>query len=116
VGRALTARPSLQPVVEGAGDDGAVFVTRAGAHPTTWVTVVREERMVRFARVTPGVQAGTVSVRCRAESAGTVATVRYQLTALSDAGVDVLARFAAGYLAMMADWERQIAAALATRD
>ncbi len=94
---------------------GTVFVTHAGDHPTTWVIVSRGERIVRYARVTPGVLAGTVTVRCRAEGEATVATVRYCLTALSDAGAHVLAGFAAGYRAMMADWERQIAAALAAR-
>jgi hypothetical protein len=85
------------------GDDG-VFVTDA----TTWVTVERSERVRRYARVTPGVQAGTVSVRCEPDGAGTVATVGYELTAL---GPDAdLAAFAAGYADFMAGWERQIAA------
>ena len=63
---------------------------------------------VRYARVTPGVQAGTVSVRCEPDGAGTVATVGYELTAL---GPDAdLAAFAAGYDDFLAGWEREIAA------
>ena len=85
------------------GDDG-VFVTGA----TTWVTVERSERVRRYARVTPGVQAGTVSVRCEPDGAGTVATVGYELTAL---GPDAdLAAFADRYAEFMAEWEREIAA------
>ena len=85
------------------GDDG-VFVTG----PTTWVTVERGERSRRYARVTPGVQAGTVYVRCEPDGAGTVATVGYELTAL---GPDAdLAAFAAGYADFLAGWEREIAA------
>ena len=85
------------------GDDG-VFVTGA----TTWVTVERSERVRRYARVTPGVQAGTVSVRCEPDGAGTVATVGYELTALGP-GAD-LAAFADRYADLMAEWEREIAA------
>ena len=73
-----------------------------------WVTVERGARTRRYARVTPGVQAGTVSVRCEPDGAGTVATVGYELTAL---GPDAdLAAFAAGYADFLAEWEREIAA------
>ena len=86
------------------GGDDTVFLT----HDTTWVTVERGDRVRRYARVTPGVQAGTVSVRCEPDGAGTVATVGYELTALGpDAG---LAAFAAGYPDFLAGWEREIAA------
>ena len=86
------------------GGDEAVFLTGA----TTWVTVERGDRVRRYARVTPGVQAGTVSVACAPDGAGTVATVGYELTAL---GPDAdLATFAAGYDDFLAGWEREIAA------
>ena len=94
--------PRLGPAYPGA-DDG-VFVTGA----TTWVTVERSDRVRRYARVTPGVQAGTVSVRCEPDGAGTVATVGYELTAL---GPDAdLAAFADRYVGLLAGWEREIAA------
>jgi len=86
------------------GGDESVFLTGT----TTWVTVERSDRVRRYARVTPGVQAGTVSVRCEPDGAGTVATVGYELTAL---GPDAdLAAFAAGYDDFLAGWEREIAA------
>ena len=83
------------------GADDTVFLTSG----TTWVTVERGARTRRYARVTPGVQAGTVSVRCEPDGAGTVG---YELTAL---GPDAdLAAFAAGYDDFLAGWEREIAA------
>ena len=83
---------------------GPVFTTHEGA--TVWV----ELGGLRYARVTPGVEAGTVAVRLAAEGTGTRAEVTYDLTALADAAR--LAAFAAGFDAMLAGWERDIAAAL----
>ena len=86
------------------GGDESVFLTGE----TAWVTVERGDRVRRYARVTPGVQAGTVSVRCDPDGDHTVATVAYELTALSAAaGLDA---FAAGYDDFLAGWEREIAA------
>jgi hypothetical protein len=87
-----------------AGDAGPVFTTHDGA--TVWVALGD----LRYARVTPGVQAGTVTVRLTAEGDGTRADVTYDLTALSDDAA--LPAFAAGFDAMLASWERDIAAAL----
>lgn len=87
-----------------AGGGTPVFVTHAGA--TVWV----ELGELRYARVTPGVEAGTVAVRLAPDGDGTRAEVTYDLTALS-ADAD-LAGFAAGFDAMLAAWERDIAAAL----
>jgi hypothetical protein len=86
------------------GDDDGVFVTGA----TTWVTVERGARSRRYARVTPGVQAGTVSVRCEPDGDDTIATVGYALTALGPEAD--LAAFAAEYDEFLAGWEREIAA------
>ena len=87
-----------------AGPGGPVFTTHAGT--TVWVALGE----LRYARVTPGVHAGTVSVRCEPEADGTRAHVTYDLTALSEAAD--LDGFAAGFDALMAAWERHIAAAL----
>jgi hypothetical protein len=83
---------------------GPVFTTHDGA--TVWV----ELGGLRYARVTPGVEAGTVAVRLEADGAGTRAEVTYDLTALADEAR--LAEFAAGFEAMLAGWERDIAAAV----
>jgi hypothetical protein len=84
--------------------DGPVFLTHDGA--TVWV----ELGDLRYARVTPGVQAGTVSVRLTPDGDGSRAEVTYDLTALS--GAARLDAFAAEFDAMLATWERDIAAAL----
>jgi hypothetical protein len=86
------------------GGHPGVFTTHDGA--TVWIQVGDLE----YARVTPGVWAGTVAVRCERDGAGTRAHVAYELTALSpDADLD---GFAAGFDAFLESWERDIAAAL----
>ena len=86
---------------------GTVFTTAAHGVDTTWVILERTPLTAAYARVTPGVSAGTVTVSLRPEGEGTVATVTYDLTALGDdAGLE---RFAAGFDDMLATWERLIA-------
>jgi hypothetical protein len=41
---------------------GAVFATAHGEDTTTWVMVDQDERLVRYARFTPGATAGIVTV------------------------------------------------------
>jgi hypothetical protein len=84
-----------------------VFVTH---EQTVWVIADRAPDAMRYARVTPGVHAGTVEVRCEPAGSTTRAHVTYDLTALGDD--EALDRFAAGFPAMLAEWERLIAAAL----
>ena len=43
---------------------GAVFTTAHGGHKTTWIMVDHEPERIRYARVTSGMTAGTVAVRC----------------------------------------------------
>jgi hypothetical protein len=90
--------------------EGTVFVTTAHERMTYWVVAARSDRSVRYARVTPGVSAGTVEVRQRdATSARTTFDVTYDLTALSAEGAHELEAFAAGYATHIGDWERAIA-------
>jgi hypothetical protein len=95
--------PHWDPAYPG-GRDGPVFTTDGGA--TVWLALGG----LRYARVTPGLQAGIVAVRCEREGAGTRAHVEYDLTALSPAAD--LAGFGAGFAGRMREWERDIAAAL----
>ncbi len=104
-----------------AGDDtepGTVFETFHGEQRTTWVVCAWEPgRSVRYARIAHGRDAGTVTVTLDDRTpAGEsrVATVDYDLTALSGEAADGLARFAAGYPQFLRHWEEAIAAA--TRD
>jgi hypothetical protein len=89
-----------------------VFTTEHGGAHTIWVIVDQTARTRRYARVTPGVRAGTVEVRCDPDGAHTRAHVTYDLTALGpDAALD---HFADSYGAMLAEWERLIADACTT--
>jgi hypothetical protein len=89
---------------------GTVFLTH---EHTVWVIVDATPDSMRYARITPGLHAGTVEVRCEPNGSTTRAHVTYDLTALGDD--DTLDRFAAGFPAMLAEWERLIAAALEAR-
>jgi hypothetical protein len=95
---------------------GTVFLTG----DTHWVVMDRRDDGVRYARVTPGVRAGTVEVRvtaasgedARGDRAGTRVDVRYDITALV-AGDDYDPQLAhwepaiRGHLASMGDGDRQ---------
>ena len=93
-----------------AGDDLAPGTTFLTHEQTIWVIADRSPSSVRYARVTPGVHSGTVEVRVEAADGGTRAQVSYDLTALGDPAV--LDRFASDFDAMLAEWERLIAASL----
>jgi hypothetical protein len=104
-----------------AGDDtepGTVFETFHGEQRTTWVVCAWEPgRYVRYARIAHGRDAGTVTVTLDDRTPpgeSRVATVDYDLTALSGEAADGLARFAADYPQFLRHWEEAIAAA--TRD
>jgi Polyketide cyclase / dehydrase and lipid transport len=79
---------------------GTVFLTG----DTHWVVADRTPDRVRYARVTPGVRAGTVEVVVRADGEGTIADVTYDITALAE-GDD--------YDPAIHEWEQAIAAAIA---
>ncbi len=107
--------PEFPAGEEGDGDAiGTVFRTGRHGEQVTWVVAERDDRSVRYARVTPGEWAGLVEVRCApGPDAGTVAEVTYDLTALGAAGCTRLRELAAGYEAYLGEWERQIGEALA---
>src|SRR3954447_17994802 len=81
------------------GAPGTVFLTGA----STWVVVDREPDRVRYARVTPGVRAGTIEVRLRADGDETLPDVTYVTAALDEEPFDP----------DIAHWEHAIRAALA---
>ena len=96
-----------------AGEDTAPGTTFLTHEQTVWVIADRNPRSMRYARITPGVHAGTVEVRCEPAGSATRAHVAYDLTALGEPGA--LDRFAAGFDAMLAEWARLIAGALEAR-
>ena len=101
------AFPAGEPA---AGDDGdapdTVFITHG---ETIWVVAERGEALVRYARVTPGVMAGTVTVRCAPDGEATAAEVTYVLTALGPEGEPRLEALADGFPAYIDGWSRAIA-------
>jgi hypothetical protein len=99
------------PAPERTEGQGAVFVTAHAGETTTWVTVDHDECGLRYARVTPGVSAGTVAVTTvGVEPARTRVRVTYDLTALSTAGASWLETFAEDFDTYIAHWESAIAA------
>jgi hypothetical protein len=106
--------PRFPAPVTDDSEPGTVFETAHGQQTVTWVVCAREPgRSIRYARIIPGQDAGTVSVALGRQPgwAGPVATVSYDLTALSEAAADGLARFAAGFPQFLRHWEEAIAAA-----
>ncbi|MBO0787288.1 MAG: SRPBCC family protein [Actinobacteria bacterium] len=97
-----------------AADDtepGTVFETSAHGQHTIWLVTDRQPgRRISYARVTPGDQAGTVTVIIRAAGHHSEAEVTYQLTALSGPGRGKLTEFAGRYSAYLRSWQDAIAA------
>ncbi|MBB6039973.1 SRPBCC family protein [Phytomonospora endophytica] len=104
------------PVFPAEPDDdsapGTVFESRPHGHSphgATWIVVDREPgRRIRYARVIPGRNAGTVTVSLGAVGDRTAVTVAYDLTALTPEGRTELDAFAAAYPAFIDEWRRAI--------
>jgi hypothetical protein len=92
---------------------GAVFTTHHGDRETTWVMVDQRPDCIRYARVVPGMTAGTVAVEVlNSKDGATRVRVSYDLTALSQAGETWLEAFADHYETEIATWSHEIDAAL----
>jgi Polyketide cyclase / dehydrase and lipid transport len=96
-------------------EPGTVFETHAH-DDATWIVIARETgRRISYARVTPGVRAGTVSVELEPTGGGSRVTVGYEMTALSDQGRAELDRFAETYPDFLRSWEAAIETWLAAQ-
>lgn len=94
-------------------EPGIVFETDAHGATTTWVVLDRwPGRRVRYARVTPGRQAGIVEVTIEDRDGHSDVEVVYTLTALTPAAVPGLEEFARGYPAYLRSWQEAIASAV----
>jgi hypothetical protein len=93
---------------------GTVFETDAHGRRTTWVVTDRTPgRRIRYARVVPGDNAGTVTVELADAAVGTSdVKVTYELTALTGSAAEDLRNFAARYPEMLRQWAGAITAAL----
>lgn len=97
-----------------AADDaepGTVFETSVHGERTIWIVIAREPgSRIRYARVSPGGAAGTVTVTIEPAAGGSDVEVGYELTALTPAAARELAEFADGYPAYLRSWQHAIAA------
>lgn len=92
-------------------EPGTVFETSAHGRHTVWlVTDRRPGRHISYSRVTPGDQAGTVTVDISAAGHHSEVEVTYQLTALTGPAGRSLREFADGYPAYLQSWEEGITA------
>jgi len=92
-------------------EPGTVFETSAHGQHTIWVVMDRQPgKRISYARVTPGDQAGTVTVTISPAGHHSEVEVTYQLTALTNAARGKLSEFADGYHAYLQSWQDAIAA------
>jgi len=92
-------------------EPGTVFETHANGQHTIWVVTSRElGKRISYARVTPGEQAGIVTVTITAAGGHSEVEVTYQLTALSPSADHNLREFAEGYPAYLQSWQDAITA------
>jgi Polyketide cyclase / dehydrase and lipid transport len=102
-----------------ASDDsepGTVFETDSHGQHTIWVVTGRQSgRRISYARVTPGDQAGTVTITVNPAARHSEVEVTYQLTALTPAAGHKLCEFADGYPAYLQSWQDAITASLHRR-
>ena len=92
-------------------EPGTVFETSAHGQHTIWLVTGREPgRRICYARVTPGDQAGTVTVAVSPAGQHSEVEVTYELTALTSLAAQKLTEFAGGYAAYLQSWEDAIVA------
>ncbi|MFJ8210320.1 SRPBCC family protein [Streptomyces sp. NPDC096033] len=92
---------------------GTVWLTSSPEEETTWLVTSRDfPRSVSYARITPGVRAGTVTVALAATATGSEVTVTYDMTPLTPAAAKALDEFAADYPSFIHSWAGLIAAHL----
>src|SRR5262245_51204486 len=111
--------PGWEPtILSGDVERGSAFVTRAASGiETTWIVADYRpaEGRVSYARLAQGSNIGLVDVTCVEADGGTVVSVRYTLTGVSDAGRAFVREFLepGHYAAMIEDWRTFTSAALA---
>jgi Polyketide cyclase / dehydrase and lipid transport len=108
-------------ILSGAVERGSAFVTRAHSGiETTWIVADYRpaEGRVSYARLAQGSNIGLVDVSCTAaEGGGTVVSVRYTLTPVSEQGQAFVREFLEPehYARMIDEWRVATSAALAAR-
>jgi hypothetical protein len=112
--------PGWEPLIlSGAVERGSAFSTRGHSGiETTWIVADYRpaEGRVSYARLAQGSNIGLVDVTCTAaEGGGTVVSVRYTLTGVSEQGRAFVREFLepAHYASMIEEWRVATSAALA---
>ena len=111
--------PGWEPLMlSGAVERGSAFSTRAHSGiETTWIVADYRpaEGKVSYARLAQGSNIGLVDVTCTEEGGGTIGTVRYTLTGVSEQGRAFVSEFleAGHYTRMIEEWRVMTSAALA---
>jgi hypothetical protein len=107
--------PRFPAPVPDDAEPGTVFETHAHGQHTIWlVTSCEPGKRISYARVTPGDQAGAVTVTIAPAGGGSEVEVTYQLTALTPAAAHELAEFAGRYPAYLRSWQDAITECLRT--
>ncbi|WP_300607072.1 SRPBCC family protein [Trebonia sp.] len=92
-------------------EPGTVFETSAHGRHTIWLVTDRQPgQRISYARVTPGDQAGTVTITVSAADRHSEVEVTYQLTALTGPASRELREFADEYPAYLQSWQDAITA------
>ncbi|HEX3921372.1 MAG TPA: SRPBCC family protein [Streptosporangiaceae bacterium] len=92
-------------------EPGTVFETSAHGQHTVWLVTDRQPgQRISYARVTPGDQAGTVTIVVSAAGRHSDVDVSYHLTALTGLARHKLGEFADKYPAYLQSWQDAIAA------
>jgi hypothetical protein len=92
---------------------GTVFETNAHGRTTIWLVLDRQwGKRISYARVTPGDQAGTVTIVVSPTGRHSEVEVTYELTALTGAASSRLREFADNYPAYLRSWQDAISARL----
>jgi Polyketide cyclase / dehydrase and lipid transport len=112
--------PGWEPVILSGGEErGTAFTTRAhSGNETTWIVADYRpaEGRVSYARLAHGSNIGLVDVTCTAaEGGGTVVSVRYTLTGVSEQGRAFVRDFLhpEHYTRMIEEWRVATSTALA---
>ena len=97
-----------------AADDtepGTVFETDAHGQHTIWLVLDRQPgKRISYARLTPGDQAGIVTITISSAGRYSEVQVTYQLTALTGTAGHKLCDFADSYPAYLQSWQEAISA------
>jgi hypothetical protein len=106
--------PQFPVSVDDDSEPGTVFHVVHGSARSVWIVCRRDdERLIQYARLIPGKNAGTVTVTLEEHGSGSLVAVEYRLTPLTSQADSELTAFVAHYPAFLQEWERSISAILA---